>query len=175
MEPTLKLEHHPISFFDRTKYYLLLYVGFLSFAGLFQLINGQSRYFWVFLVVFTLCAGFYLVPKVYRARYFLLDFYADSNRVWMTYLHYSQEHKLECSLDALKIELRDISSRFNFNCELILEIEGKKFYLNNDFDWGKADLKKLLDYLGFHTDLQLSVEEKATLERFEQQLKKTPF
>ncbi len=175
MEKNINLRHSYISFIDRTKYYLLLLIGLISFGGLISIIDGPAESVLPFLSIMSFLIGIVTAFKIYRTRFFLLEFNSYSEKIDITYLKFSKEFQLECPISDVDVIIVETSSKFNFNCKLILTIEDLDIEINSDFNWGLDDLKKLFVYIKYYKNSSMTEKEKHLLQRLDERLLKVPF
>lgn len=170
IETTLELEHNYTSFYERLKFYLLIFIGVISILGIcFLFFEEESS------IMFSgaICLGFALTlaVKIYRKRHYIYAFHCDSQNVKVSYLDISQERSLKARLDNVRVYFRETSSRAGFNCEMILIVNDSKFVISNDFDWSFREMKQLFEYIKFHKNEQFTDREKAIIEK----MKNRPF
>ncbi len=176
MENTINIVHEVTSLRKRISYHLQIYIGCISFFGLFFLINNKNASdFLLFISIFILLFGILIGNKIFKNRLYLTDFCSNTNTVKIVYFNYSKEEILETKMEKVEIEIVNTSSRTGFNCELKLKIENLKFVVNNDFDWSLTEMKQLFEYIRFHQKIKLTEREKSMLSNLEQKVKKVPF
>ena len=174
-ENIIKIEHPAISFFERVKYYISIYIGIISLFGIFYAFEEGRKGFLSFILFMSLIFGSFITYKIYRAKLYLTDFYSDSYKVEMCYLNCSEEQTILSTIEKLEIKLKNTTSRAGFNCELEIIIDNKKFIINDDFDWGFSEMKTLFEYIKSHKKEILTEKEKFIISRIEEKLKRNPF
>ncbi len=174
IEPTVKIEHNYTSFYERVKSLILLFIGAISFCGIFSMLSSKDN-IGTFIIVVSLVIGFSIAIKIYRNRLYIFSFYCDSQNVKVCYLNGSKECVIKTTLENIDINLRNTSSRSGFNCEVLLSVEELEFVITNDFDWNFAEMKQLFQDVKIRKNEKLNEKEKFIIERIENYLKKSPF
>lgn len=174
-ENIIKIGHPVISFFERVKYYISIYIGIISLFGLFYAFDEGRKGFLSFILFMSLVFGLFIIYKIYKTKLYLTDFYSDSYRVEICYLNCSEEQTILSTIEKIEIKLKNTSSRAGFDCEIEIIIDNKKFIINDDFDWGFSEMKTLFEYIKSHKQEILTEKEKFIISRIEEKLKRTPF
>ena len=87
------------------------------------------------------------VYKVSEEKLYLVDFISNSKNVEIRYFKKNVEIHLATDIDAIDIRLKNISTRFGFDCKIILNAAGLKFIITKDFDWSMQEMKKLFKFV----------------------------
>ena len=174
MENKIKIEHEYTSFFKRVKYHLFILLGTVSLFGLFS-INHSNKDFLLFISAVSLVLGFITVMKIYRNKFYLVDFASDSKKINVIYFNITHKCLMETSLENVAINFRNTSSRAGFNCEVILDIHKIRFTITKDFDWNFNEMKNLFEYIKFHKGENLTENEKNIISSINNYLDHTPF
>ena len=171
---SIKIEHLETSFIKRVKYYILLYLLLIFVFGLIaiQKSDNNKKALFVFVIISVIFAIAYLF-KILKTKTYIVDFYSDSNKVFVRYFEGLKEKTIESDLKDIKTKLKNVSSRAGFNCELQVKIENLNFLINTDFDWDFREIKNLFEYIQYHKNIALTEQEKSTISRIEHKLKKT--
>ena len=174
-ENIIKIEYPAISFFERVKYYISIYILAISLFGLFYTTDEGRKGFLDYIFIISLIFGLFISYKIYKAKLYLTDFYSDSYKVQICYLNYSEEKTILSTIDKIEIKLKNTSSKAGFNCELEITIDNKNFIINDDFDWGFSEMKTLFEYIKYHKQEILTEKEVFIISRIEEKLKRNPF
>lgn len=174
-ENIIKIEYPAISFFERVKYYISIYILAISLFGLFYATDEGRKGFLDFIFIISLIFGLFISYKIYKAKLYLTYFYSDSYKVEICYLNYSEEKTILSTIDKIEIKLKNTSSKAGFNCELEITIDNKNFIINDDFDWGFSEMKTLFEYIKYHKQEILTEKEVFIISRIEEKLKRNPF
>jgi hypothetical protein len=174
MKDTIEFEHCNISFNERIKHYSFILIGIISITGLLCIINTPEN-FLPFITIISILFGTVIGYKIYKARYYIVKLFLDAEKIEVTYLDKSKEVYIESLLEKVDFEIIETSSRFYFNCKLMIYLNGLSFEINNDFDWHLDEIKQIFLFLKNHTNENLTEKEKFLIERLEEELIKTPF
>jgi hypothetical protein len=174
-ENIIKIERPVISFFERVKYYISIFIGAISLFGLFYVFDEGREGFLSFILFMSSIFGLFIFYKIYKTKLHLTCFDSDSLEVKVFYLNYSEEQIILTTIENIEVELKNTTSRTGFNCELEIIIDNKKFIINDDFDWGFSEMKILFEYVKSHKQEVLTEKEKFIISRIEEKLKRNPF
>ena len=164
-----------ISFLERIKYYVLIFIGIISLISLISFIKSDKGENVTFIIIMSIIFALAISYKLYQQRHFLIFIKSDSKTIEVEYLNYSEREIIKSEINKIEIELKNTSSRSGFNCELIIRIENKKFTINNDFNWSFAEMEEIFQFIKFHKGENLTEKEKHTISRIENKLKQNPF
>jgi hypothetical protein len=171
IEDKINIELDKISFFDRAKYYILVFIGIVSIFSLVFALDKDSKDYITFIIIICITFGILISYKIYKTKVYLTDFHSDSQKVEIHYLNYSEEQIAFSTIEETEIILINTTSRTGFNCELEILIDNKKFIINNDFDWSFSEMKKIFEYIKFHKKENLTEKEKFILTKIEEKHK----
>ena len=171
IEDKINIDLYKIPFFERAKYYILVFIGIVSIFSLIFALDKDSKDFLTFIIIICLTFGLLISYKIYKTKLYLTSFHSDSQKVEIHYLNYSEEQIAISTIEETEIMLINTTSRAGFNCELEIIIDDKKFIINNDFDWGFSEMKILFEYIKFHKNEKLTEKEKFIISRLEEKLK----
>jgi hypothetical protein len=175
MKTNIEIEKSNISFMNRMKYYILLYIGLISVFGLIDIVSSDKKSDFTFMAITSIVFGLLIGYKLYQQRNFLILIKSDSKTIEAHYLNFSSKQIIITKIEEIEIKLKNTSSRAGFNCELFIEIENKNFTINNDFEWGFDEIQELFQFIKFYKNESLTEKEKHTISRIENKLKQNPF
>ena len=175
MKTTIEIEKSNISFVNRMKYYILLYLGIISIMGLICIITSDKKTDLTFIIIMSIIFALVIGYKLYQQRNFLVYIKSDSNFIEAHYLNYSTKEIIISKILETEIKLKNTSSKSGFNCELIITLENKKFIINNDFEWGFNEIQELFQFIKFYKKENLTEKEAHTISRIQNKLKQNPF
>lgn len=175
LEKTIKIEHQYTTYFERVKYWILLYLGAVSTIGICLMFDKDKAHVGTFLIIMSLLLGVVIAYNIYQNRLYIYSFYSDSENVKIGYPKGSQECSIETTLDYVSAALKNTSSRGNFDCQIILSVEKVNFVITIDFDWTFNEMKQLFEYVTRHKLLKKSEKEKSILQQIDNYLEKYPF
>lgn len=173
MKETISIEHYSISFKERVKYYVLQFIGLVSFAGLISVFRPNSLV--AFLSVFSALIAIVFGWKIYQTRYYLVNFYSDGNDVKIMYLNLSVEKMITIPIDRVFAKLIDTSSRSGFSCKLWLCIDDVEFTIEKKFDWQYDEIKEIFMFIKNSRKENLSEKEKIIILSLNDKIQNVPF
>ena len=170
MKDFIKIEHHSTSFFDRIKYWILIYLGIcllLFFISLFK--NGfDINYPAIIFILITI--GIAIIFNLKQSFIFLSDFSSDTKNVKIRYYYGTREKIVESEMEQVNIRLKNTSSRLRFNCEIKLEVKHLQFTINDSFDWSLYEIKDLFIFIKESKGEALTDKDKFNITKIENKI-----
>jgi len=172
MGEIIEIEHLKTSFTKRIRKYILLYLFLVFLFGAFSVLKSDNKKGLSFFIVMSIIFAAYYLFKILKTKIYMTSFYSDSHKVIVHYFNGFQEKIIESNIENTKTRLKNTSSRAGFDCELLIKIENLNFLINTDFDWDLGEIKKLFEYIQYHKKIELTEQDKFTISRIENKVKK---
>jgi len=173
MKETISIEHSSISFTERVKYYVLQFIGAISFAGIIPVYKTNN--FLLFLSILGALLAVISARRIYQTRNYLVDFYSDGKEVKIMYLNLSAEKVITVPVYLVFAELINTTSRAGFNCKLWLCIDDIEFTIEKKFDWQYDEIKEIFLFIKNSKKENLSEYEKIMISNLNQKIIDVPF
>jgi hypothetical protein len=164
MENSIEIIHKVVTpYFQRIRYYILLFFFMVTLIGLFRLIGNNSLNNFTFLIAFSIPIAILIYNRILKARLYIANFISNSKTVEIIYFNGSKEEKIETSIMNIEVEIKNTSARTNFNYDLIVYHKDLKFIIDKDFDWNFNEMKLLFEFVKFHKNETLTEKEKSMM------------
>ncbi|MFT3793774.1 hypothetical protein [Flavobacterium sp.] len=164
MNDKLEITHPEKSYFDRIKFYLTIYFVVVAITSIFTFF--RSSHHKIFIVTITsIISAIGVLIKILETKYYLKDFYFNSDKVIINYYNRSKIETLESALENIEIKLKYTPGRLNkFNCELNLKINNLSIIVNEDLDWSFKEMKLLFEFIQGQKNIKITEHERSILE-----------
>lgn len=114
----------------------------------------------------------YFLFLVWSNKLYLIDFHCDSKSANLKYTNGKKEVDLTVPINQIQIQLKNTTTRFGFNCDLILKINDKKFIINDTFNWSLTEIKLLFEYVKHFKNEPLTENDKFNLQKINEKCKR---
>lgn len=156
----LSIKHSSIPFFKRVKFQLLFYITITSIGSLPFIIFENPDGLILFISIFGGIFAIVTTQKIVMAKYYLIDFCANSKEVKIKYLTFFKEHYITTSIDNVEVEIINTTRQSGFQCKLWLKVENQEFIVGNEFDWIYDEIKNIFLFLKESKQQELNENEK---------------
>lgn len=171
MEKEITFKHSVTSFPKRIRYLGIIFIYLLSLFLFPYLLETHIESLAIPIIITTLIFIVFYIFLIWKNKLYLSDFYSDSNSVYLRYYDGNKELEINQPLNQIQVHLKNTTTRFGFDCELILKIENKKFYIDDTFNWSLAEMKTLFEYIKHFKNETLSEKDKFNIQKIEDKWK----
>jgi hypothetical protein len=150
MDKKLQINHNGFSYFKRIKFLALRFILIILIFLILYLVDNGLKNILIPIASITFGAGIIIVSNIMRNKYYLIDFYSDSQVVKIKYYNRRKLFIKKTNLKDVEASIKNTTTRAGFNCELRLSIDNIKFTIEDTFEWSLSDIKQLFEYIKFH-------------------------